>query len=169
MLTSVYSTVCVFTLVVKSAIMKSLLLVGNLTNVFWILCPNFVGFAWLDDTVFDRISSKLIHGRTNRHRDRRRQRQYPKDKTGIHSRLVTEFCLRVRKLHVRFLITNLYFRAGAFADASQRHGKIDFWRETKLEMLNNSDTLSVDSQSLQTWRILERVFCGNATPTHIYI
>ena len=52
---------------------------GILTKVFHTYGPNLVILAWRSD----RADNLTIDARTDGHTDRRRQRQYPKAKTGL--------------------------------------------------------------------------------------
>ena len=58
--------------------------IGILTKVFYTYGPNLVILAWTGDKLSrGQASDYGTHGRTDRHTDRRRQRQYPKAKTGL--------------------------------------------------------------------------------------
>ena len=58
--------------------------IGILTKVFYSYGPNLVILAWTgDDLSRGQASDYRTHGRTDGHTDRRRQRQYPKAKTGL--------------------------------------------------------------------------------------
>ena len=153
-----------FTLAIKSDIMKSLFY-WNINH--GILHPlfEFGGYSlirWL----FERTSSELTHGRT--HRQTTVADKYNTQRTKLalipgwlpnsisgrrNCKLI--FCLQTSLSEQVFLLMHHWDME-----------KIDFWREAKLEMLNNSDILSVDSQSLQARRMLERVVCINI---YIYI
>ena len=57
---------------------------GILTKVFYTYGPNLVILAWTGDELSrGQASDYRTHGRTDVHTDRRRQRQYPKAKTGL--------------------------------------------------------------------------------------
>ena len=58
--------------------------IGILTKVFYTYGPNLVILAWMGDELSrGQASDYRTHGRTDAHTDRRRQRQYPKTKTGL--------------------------------------------------------------------------------------
>ena len=58
--------------------------IGILTKVFYTYGPNLVILAWTGDELSrGQASDYRTHGRTDGHTDRRRQRQYPKAKTGL--------------------------------------------------------------------------------------
>ena len=58
--------------------------IGILTKVFYTFGPNLVILAWTGDELSrEQASDYRTHGRTDGHTDRRRQRQYPKAKTGL--------------------------------------------------------------------------------------
>ena len=55
-----------------------------LTKVFYTYGPNLVILVWTGDELSrGQASDYRTHGRTDGHADRRRQRQYPKAKTGL--------------------------------------------------------------------------------------
>ena len=56
--------------------------IGILTKVFYTYGPNLVILAWTDDELL-RGPAGGWRTRTDTHTDRRRQRQYPKAKTGL--------------------------------------------------------------------------------------
>ena len=56
--------------------------IGILTKVFYTYGPNLVILAWTDDEL-SRGQAGGWRTRTDTHTDRRRQRQYPKAKTGL--------------------------------------------------------------------------------------
>ena len=58
--------------------------IGILTKVFYTYGPNLVILAWTGDELLCwQASDYRTDGRTDGHTDRRRQRQYPKAKTGL--------------------------------------------------------------------------------------
>ena len=58
--------------------------IGILTKVFYTYCPNLVILAWTGDELSrGQASVYSTHRRTDTQTDRRRQRQYPKAKTGL--------------------------------------------------------------------------------------
>ena len=58
--------------------------IGILTKVFYTFSPNLVILAWTDDELLGgQASAYRTHRRTDTQTDRRRQRQYPKAKTGL--------------------------------------------------------------------------------------
>ena len=58
--------------------------IGILTKVFYTYGPNLVILAWTGDELSrGQASAYRTDGRTHRQTDRRRQRQYPKAKTGL--------------------------------------------------------------------------------------
>ena len=58
--------------------------IGILTSVFYTYGPNLVILAWTGDELSrGQASDYRTHGRADGHTDRRRQRQYPKTKTGL--------------------------------------------------------------------------------------
>ena len=58
--------------------------IGFLTKVFYTYGPNLVILAWTGDELSrGQAITARTDGRTDGHTDRRRQRQYPKAKTGL--------------------------------------------------------------------------------------
>ena len=58
--------------------------IGILTKVFYIYGPNLVILAWVMSYRADKqVLTAHTDGRTDTQTDRRRQRQYPKAKTGL--------------------------------------------------------------------------------------
>ena len=58
--------------------------IGILTKVLYTYGPNLVILAWMGDELSrGQASAYRTHGRTDTQTDRRRQRQYPKAKTGL--------------------------------------------------------------------------------------
>ena len=58
--------------------------IGIFNKVFYTYGPNLMILAWTGDELSrGQASDYRTHGRTDGHTDRRRQRQYPKAKTGL--------------------------------------------------------------------------------------
>ena len=58
--------------------------IGILTKIFYSYGSNLVILGWTGDELLRRqVSAYRTHGRTDTQTDRRKQRQYPKAKTGL--------------------------------------------------------------------------------------